>query len=77
LEEAVNAATFKIHGQVLGALIHLPTTAKIVDADCDYSGNVSLTVIDPDLPESHEPWPATPTVTILSNPEDYVWDWGI
>lgn len=73
----MNAAVFKVHGQVLGGLIHMPTTAKIVDAEADYDGNVTFTVIDPDLPDAPYAHAATPTVTILTGPDDYVWDWGL
>ena len=73
----MNAATFKVNGQLLGQLLHLPLTAKFVDADADFAGHITFTVIDPDLPEADQPHQATPTVTILTNPEDYVWDWGI
>ncbi len=73
----MNAAVFKVHGAVLGGLIHMPSTAKIVDSETDYDGNVTFTVIDPDLPDAPFPHAATPTVTILTNPDDFVWDWGI
>lgn len=74
----VRAVRFKVSGEMLRDVLHMPATARFLRAAASTRDDdtVEFVVEDPDIPESDTVWDTVPTVTHIRDGA-FVWDWNV